>query len=322
MTKSILFFFIMLLVILLPMFGQAQQRPLFTQHFYNKYYDNPAYGGMKRSLQFDLAYRDQYTTLSGQPSTLYLGFHLPLYKYSGGGGFQMVRHEAGLLQHTQAAFSYNYVTGLLKGLFSLGGRMGIQHTGVSGDKIVTPEGSYEGTINHNDPLLSTERFYGTGVVWELGAYYLSQKWEAGLMVYDFPQHTMPLGLTHFEKTSGMVGTATYSVRYNRFILMPNLVFRTDFKEFQSDIGVNVSGLDNLFGGISFRGYNKLSVDALAIIIGTNIGRHYSASYSYDLGLSDLRHVYDGTHEIMLRYNLNKAIGLGVTPKIIRNSRHL
>ena len=104
--------------------------------------------------------------------------------------------------------------------------------------------------------------------------------------------------------------------------MPNLVFRTDFKEFQSDIGVNVSGLDNLFGGISFRGYNKFSVDALAIIIGTNIGRHYSASYSYDLGLSDLRHVYDGTHEIMLRYNLNKAIGLGVTPKIIRNSRHL
>jgi type IX secretion system PorP/SprF family membrane protein len=311
-----------LFAIFFPNIVKAQQRPLFTQHFYNKFYDNPAYGGIKRSLQVDLAYRDQYTKLTGHPSTFYLGFHLPLYKYSGATGFQIVRHEAGLLQHTQAAVSYNYVTGLRNGLFSLGGRAGIQYSAVRGDKIVTPEGSYEGTINHNDPILENETFGGTGFIWELGTYYISKKWEAGLMVYDFPQHNLPLGLAQYEKTSGLVGTATYSLRYSDIVVMPNVVFRTDFIEFQSEIGINFTGVDNFFGGFSFRGYNNLSADALTLIIGTNIGRQYSASYSYDLGLSDLRNVYDGTHEILLRYNLNKAIGVGLTPKIIRNPRHL
>lgn len=305
-----------------PLIVYAQQRPLFTQNFGLKYYDNPAYGGMKRSLQADFVYRDQYSGLDGQPSTIYAGFHLPLFALHGGGGFHLMRQEAGLYQSTQASASYNYVIGTNIGFLSFGGRFGVNHVSFNGEKIRTPDGNYEGTINHNDPLLNNTLFSGIGVIWELGMYVMSKNYEGGMMVYDIPEHQNSLGLATYHKTSGLQLYGQYKTQFLSINIMPNVAIRTDFREVQTDVGIMAQGVESFFGGLNIRGYNQFSFDALCFIIGTNIGSHYTISYSYDLGLSNLRHVNDGTHEIVVSYNLNRALGMGISPKIIRNPRHL
>lgn len=301
---------------------RAQQRPLWSQHFYNKYYDNPAYGGMARSLEVNLLYRDQYSGLAAGPSTVYAGFHLPLYRWGGGGGFQLHRQEAGLLQVLQASFSYNHVRRINPGFLSFGGRFGLHHAGFNGEKITTPDGNYEGGIQHNDPVLASAPFSGTGVYWEAGVYFLNPVWEAGVSFYNLPSHAQQVGPATYTKTSGLQVSGQYRWQVLNYSLIPNLMFRTDFREYQAETGIILEGVDNFYGGLSIRGYNSFSLDAVVFIIGTNIGKNYKVSYSYDLGISDLRNVHDGTHEILLSYNLNKAIGVGLPPKIIHNPRHL
>ena len=83
---------------------------------------------------------------------------------------------------------------------------------------------------------------------------------------------------------------------------------------------NING--NVFGGVGLRGYNSSSLDAMSITAGLSLGRHYRLSYSYDIGLSELKRVNEGSHEILLNYNLKKMIGLGNTPKVEYNPRNL
>ena len=65
--------------------------------------------------------------------------------------------------------------------------------------------------------------------------------------------------------------------------------------------------DNIFVGGSFRGYNSDSRDAVALIFGFNLSEKITVAYSYDLSLSNLSTVNDGSHEITLNYNLGKTV---------------
>ena len=104
--------------------------------------------------------------------------------------------------------------------------------------------------------------------------------------------------------------------------MEIITAKSDFIEIQTDISSVFQINGNIFGGISLRGYNSTSIDAMAFIIGIQLDKHYTLSYSYDLGLSGLRRAHEGTHEILLNYNLRKMIGTGQPPKIIYNPRYL
>ena len=89
-----------------------------------------------------------------------------------------------------------------------------------------------------------------------------------------------------------------------------------------EISTIVTYNDNIFGGASFRGYNSNSTDAVVIIAGYKLNERVTLAYSYDITLSELNRVSQGSHEIMLNYNLNKDIGKGRLPKIIYNPRFL
>ena len=61
---------------------------------------------------------------------------------------------------------------------------------------------------------------------------------------------------------------------------------------------------------------------LAVIGGFKLSENISFVYAYDLSLSKLKNFNNGSHEVMIRYNLNKPIGKGVPPPIIYNPRSL
>ena len=65
-----------------------------------------------------------------------------------------------------------------------------------------------------------------------------------------------------------------------------------------------------------------SADAVALIGGIKLNEKITFGYSYDLTLSGLSNVSNGTHEVLLNYNLGKQIGQGKPPIIIYNPRSL
>lgn len=301
----------------------TQQRPQFTQYMLNKFYENPAYGGLERSLSVFTSYRDQYSAFPGNPRTFYVGADMPFYLWNGALGFTLHNQKTGLFDNTNLKFSYNYVAGTPVGFLSFGGRVGIDILSIDGSGIITPDGTYEGVFNHNDPFLQTSVATGFGLSWEAGTYFMGKNIEAGLTLGELPTHQFGVGDATYNKAffASLYGQYKYFYDQNTEII-PSVLIKADAAVVQIDLGVLGRFNESLFGGINFRGYNATSIDAFSIIMGTNLGRKYKISYSYDFGLSALRKLNQGSHEILLSYNLQKIIGIGLPPKIIYNPRDL
>jgi|JI8StandDraft_2_1071088.scaffolds.fasta_scaffold79695_1 type IX secretion system PorP/SprF family membrane protein len=303
--------------------GLSQQLPQHSQYMLNKYRDNPAYGGLERSLSVFTSYRDQLSTFTGNPKTFYIGADMPFYIWNGAVGFTLFNQRAGVFTNTNLKLSYNYVMGTNVGFLSFGGRVGVDHMGVDGTGIITPEGSYEGVFNHNDPTLDINRFSGVGLSWELGTYFYGSSLEAGIVVSEFPTHPYRLGNATYNRNWSSSLFLQYKLNLTNGIkLAPSLQVKVDQAVLQTDLGAFARFNDNLLLGLNFRGYSPTSIDAFSVVLGTNIGKKYFVTYSYDFGLSQLRSFHQGSHELMLSYNLQKLIGIGLPPKIIYNPRNL
>jgi type IX secretion system PorP/SprF family membrane protein len=288
----------------------------------NKYLLNPAYGGLEGSLSMSAGFRSQWTDLSGSPKAQNITAHLPLYRLQGSAGIAIQNETSSDFKLLSLSGSYNYIIESGEGIISLGAKLGVHQVKVGGSSLRTPTGTYEGNIiDHNDPVLATDQQQGIGPQWGLGVYYFSDFLQIGIALDEFPTHTISVSEISFERQQLVSLFAQYDIYYsNIWSFSPSLLVKSDFVQTQIDIFGRVA-YSNLFGGIGLRGYGASSLDALVILLGVQFNKHYRLSYSYDLGISDLRNYHDGSHEFTLNYNLQKLIGNTGNPKIIYNPRY-
>ena len=305
-------------------FCVAQQEQQNSQFTFTKYRTNPAYAGLDYSLSVDALVRSQYTGIPGQPMTHYFSVHLPAYILSGALGAELFRATEGELTHNSITGSYNYVYNLPFGFLSGGVRAGLLQTSVDGESLRTPTGDYDlNVFSHYDPILTNSDFSGLAPIWELGAYLLMGDPQFGISVSRTPIIKHRIGKSEVGLVTHLDLYGQYRYRYSDELhFLQAVLLKSDFNVVQSDVSLLAEISGNIFGGIGLRGYSSSSLDAMSIITGLNLGRHYRLSYSYDIGLSELKRVNEGSHEILLNYNLKKIIGLGNTPKLEYNTRNL
>jgi glutamine cyclotransferase len=106
------------------------------------------------------------------------------------------------------------------------------------------------------------------------------------------------------------------------MIKPSVLVRADQTSVQTDIALMTEMSGSVFGGIGLRGYDSSSFDALVFTAGLTINDNYRLIYSFDTGLSNIKRVNQGTHELTLNYNLRKVIGAGLNPPVIYNPRNL
>ncbi|WP_235292060.1 PorP/SprF family type IX secretion system membrane protein [Portibacter lacus] len=302
----------------------AQQPMQFSQFMLNKYQMNPAYAGFDYSLNITGIYRSQWNELPTQPRTQNVNAHLPLYYLNGAIGVNVANEQIGYFNNTLGTVSYNYVLETSIGLFSGGIKTGIIQSTLNGSLLKTPQGIYEGTtISHEDPILSELNESGVGVLYGVGVYFIGNLFEVGASISRFPKTNITISDTKVELVPYINFYAESNIDItDNIVIAPSLLVRSDMVQTQIDVAAMAKLSGNVFGGLGLRGYNSRSLDALIIMAGWQFNEHYTLSYAYDIGLSSLRSSHDGTHEILLNYNLNKLIGAGLPPKIIYNPRYL
>ncbi len=314
--------FFLLLMVCHGAFGQQQAQ--YTQSSLNKYHFNPAYAGMDNSLSLYAAYRTQWSGLLSNPKSQNINGHLPLYFLKGAAGLDLSNTQLGSFRQTSINASYNYIVDRSYGLFSIGTKLGFAQGRLSGETLITPDGLYEGSvINHNDPLLPNNVLSSSSVLFGAGVYMLTRKFEIGLSFEHFPE------VNAQNSSKGLLLDAHYSLYLeykfalnNRLKFFPNILVKTDGIETQTDLMFLAKYNGSIFGGIGIRGFNEKSVDALNILAGMQLSERVRISYSFGTGLSNIRRVNEGSHEILINYNFNKVIGQGQSPRIIHNPRHL
>ncbi len=303
----------------------AQQPAQYSMFMLNPMQWNPAFAGMDYSLQITAGYRKQWTQLPGSPQGQYIGVHMPVYRIGGGVGLQLENDRLGAGRWTSAQVNYSIQKPLGSGTLALGLGGGILQRTLDGAQIRTPDGNYEpgSGLNHNDPLLPVGLESGVAPAFHAGVFFRSERIDVGVGVRHLTENKVDLPSLHYQLERAIFLQLGFHIDLGRSLTFhPALLARTDMVQTQMDVAAVFRIQDNYFGGLSFRGYSNETGDAVIGMAGIKLNENLSLAYAYDMTISSLRQVNNGSHEIVLQYNLNKPIGTGRPPRIIYNPRTL
>jgi len=303
-------------------FCNAQLKPQNSLYLIDIYQINSAYAGLERSLSVNVNYRDQWPGIDQNPSHMYLNAHLPLYLFNGGAGISIQRDKIGALSFNSLKISYNNIRKTHFGIISGGLGIGFTNSSLDGSLLVTPDGIYQGgNISHEDPILIEGLGSGTSLDYDVSVFLGMESIEIGLSFSNLllPSFNIDEVQISSPNVTALFLRKTLSIR--ELVLLPSFLLKTDWKSAQTDLSCLVKN-GSVFGGLSLRGYSGKSIDSAVIIAGIELNQNYTLSYSYDVGISKLKTVSQGAHEINLNFNLNKLIGVGLPPEIIYNPRNL
>jgi type IX secretion system PorP/SprF family membrane protein len=320
-------FFFTFLILCIGLSVQSQQSGQYSMYMLNKYQNNSAYAGLDNSLSVTGVFRSQWVGLNGSPVMQNINAHMPVYFIKGGVGLNVENIELGAEQNTSMTLSYAYHKPVGNiGILSIGAGGGFYQKTLDGSILRTPEGDYDenNPINHNDLILSEGRETGIVPIFNVGVFFQTEKFEIGASAINLVEPEVNLNTNvNFQLNRHYFLTMAYNWDINNsFSLQPSIMVKSDLVETQLEISTIIKYNDNIFGGLAFRGYSENTIDATAFLVGFKLSEKITLAYSYDLTLSSYNSVSNGSHEILINYNLNKIIGAGVPPRIIHNPRFL
>ncbi|MBU6341086.1 MAG: PorP/SprF family type IX secretion system membrane protein [Bacteroidetes bacterium] len=309
---------------------QAQQLVQYSLYMLNPYAFNAAVAGTEGSLIATGVYRQQWSGLKGAPLSQEINAHLPLFKINSGVGLRAENATIGAHQSTAATLSYSYHLEFGRNnQLSLGIGGGYFQYSLDGNKLRAPQGTYVEPgfqIDHNDPYLPEGKVVaGTpvaegGILLKLKNYYLGA---AVQPVFAPSIHTTKNGGLRLTPARHYVISMRYAWELNNDVLIqPSLLVKSDKTETQAEISCLARWKENIFAGTSFRGIGKKSKDALVIFGGFKLNEKTTLAYAFDVSLSQISVSNRGSHELLLRFDLNKPIGAGKLPPVIYNPRFL
>lgn len=303
----------------------AQHGAQSSLYMHDRYAFNPAFGGMESSLAAGLQYRSQWAGLPGNPESRMINAHMPFYLWQGALGLQLLNETLGAESHTGISISYNYINETTVGLWSFGLRGGLLQKKLDGTKLQTPEGSYEGSlIDHQDIELPNGAVNGISPLVEGGIYFAGDYFESGLSLTGY----YPAGISlddeiHYSPKPTFHFFGEYFFEsFDQVSIYPVIYVKSDLVETQAEVAVRAEWENIITAGVGYRGFGANNIDALLLSAGIRLSPKFYLHYGYDIGLSSLHSSHQGSHELMIRYNLGKMIGAGLPPRTIYNPRNL
>lgn len=307
--------------------SSAQQAPQYSLYMLNPYSLNPAFAGLENTLVMNAVYRKQWTNLKGAPETQHVNASMPVYVLRGGVGLKLENDGIGAHRSTQAMLSYNYqIEWGRNTLLALGVGAGYLQYALDGTKLRAPDGEYavpSGVFQHNDVLLPEGKLQAGSPVFEAGIFLQAGSWEAGLSSQPAFASAIEASGTGFrlQPVQHYFFYGGYTFRIGREnSLKPTVLVKNDAVETQIEISTVFRWRNNIFAGASYRGLGNASRDAAVILAGMKLNEKTTLAYSFDAPMSPLRAVNRGSHELLLRYSLDKPLGSGKLPPVIYNPR--
>ena len=285
---------------------------------------NPAATGLSENVIVSGGVRNQWSGFVGSPLSQHINVQMGAEPLSGGLGLFFEQEQLGSTKGNRVGLSYAYNKYLNRdSRIRLGVTAYWQDFSLDGSLIRTPDGLYEGGIpNHEDALFSNGLMQGSNYNTDVGLLYVNDQFTAGLSVLNVAE-----GVKVLDGLNVRSGRSYYLYLANTFEvgrkmeLTPSILLKSILSQSQLDAGVKVSYDDNIVFGASFRGYSSMSIDAVVPFIGYYFGERVSVYYAYDIGVSALKTVHGGSHELFIRYDLGKAVWKGKLPPIIYNQRY-
>ena len=273
--------------------GFAQQDPQYTNYMYNTMSVNSAYAGTRGHMAVIGLYRTQWVGLDGAPTNQSFSIDTPVGK-NVGLGFSVVNDELGPSDefYIDANFSYTINLADEKRLsFGIKGGARLLNIDWSKGQFDDPDAIFQQNINNK--LLPT---IGAGV------YLHSEKSYLGLSVpnfftdqhYDEIHESVAAERLHFFLIGGHVFDLSERTKFKPAFLLKHVVGAPLI----FDLSANFLFNENFRLGAAYRWD-----DSISGLIGLQLSPKLLVGYSYDFTTTELQKYNNGTHEIMLRFEL-------------------
>ncbi|WP_300564973.1 type IX secretion system membrane protein PorP/SprF [Flavobacterium sp.] len=274
---------------------KAQQNPEYTQYMYNTITVNPGYTGSTGSLEANLLLRKQWVELEGAPQTGTFGIHAPLRNQKIGLGLNIIADQLGPSseQFVTGNFSYtieaSYQTKLAFGL-------------KAGARMLNVDWTKGRFYDNDDVLLNNNIDNKIMPLVGAGLYLYSEKWYVGLSApnfmrydyYDDIKESIVSDRMHYYFMTGYVFDISDNLKFKPSLL----VKAVSGSPWTGDISANFLLQEKVTLGAAYRWD-----DSTSALVGFQISKSFFAGYAFDYTLSKLTKYNDGSHEIILRYQL-------------------
>lgn len=282
----------------------GQQLPQFTQYMYNTISINPAYAGSRETLSIVGLHRSQWVGIEGGPTTQTLSVHSPLRNEKVGLGVSFINDKLGYenFSYIYADFSYTINLGVETKL-AFGIKGGFTHYYLDQELL-------------NDPSVINDQYFNdVSNRWSpnigIGLFLHTNKWYVGL---SSPR------MLNTDYNKGGSGNVDYvSLERNSYYLTGGYVFElskntklkpafmikaTNGAPLSYDLTANFLFYEKFWLGAAYR-FNE-TAGALGAIVDFQVSKQWRVGYAYEHPISDIRPYSDGTHEILLMFEVFKS----------------
>ncbi len=276
----------------------GQKEPQYTQYMYNIGSFNPAYVGTVENIDISGLYRAQWIDIPGAPRIIRFGANIPLSNEKNGLGFNVVNDQLGPTTQTFFDIAYSFqvnVSDMTKLSFGI-------DAGGSAINVDYSKGTFE---NPNEPLLNNQvinKFYPTIGA---GMFLYSDNWYLGLSVPNFLTSTIK-----DEEISSLINDQIQMNFIGGYVfeLSDALKFKPAFLAnylkglpLKFDISTNFLLNDVFTLGASYRIDNAVSG-----LAGFQVSSSMFVGYAYDYNTTSLGEYNQGSHEVILKFNLSSG----------------
>ncbi|TVZ57294.1 type IX secretion system PorP/SprF family membrane protein [Lutibacter sp. Hel_I_33_5] len=293
LSYKIVLFFLLLLSIDSVV---GQQDPQYTQYMYNTMAINPGYTGSKGHLSVTALARTQWVGLNGAPDTQTFSFHTPIGYSRVGIGLNVINDKLGPSHETYFDGNVSYTIRTSdEGKLAFGLRLGGRTLNLDWSRGIYKDPDAVFSQNVSNRFLPS---IGAGL------YFYKPNWYLGLSVPNF------LRTDHYDDFIESVAKERM-----HYFLIAGVVFdlNDDLKLKPAAIAKIVSGAPlslDISANLLFK--ERLSVglawrwdDSISTLFGIQITDTLNIGYAYDLTTSNYQNYNSGTHEVMLRFDVNK-----------------
>jgi type IX secretion system PorP/SprF family membrane protein len=316
MKKSIQYFtqnqmmriyLVMVPVLLFCQTMTAQQDPMYTMYMFNTLSVNPAYAGSADRLSAVALHRSQWVNFKGAPTTQTFTMHSPLKKENISIGGSVVNDAHGPVKQTGFYLdaSYRIFMGSRRLAFGLKAGTNLFSANLMD---LNPYDENDNTFNTNIQSKMLPNF-GFGVM------YYSKRFYVGASVPKLLQNKLidgeiPDFVNNQEKNHGfLIAGAVFDLSYYTKFKPTILLKAVNGAPLGAEVTAQFLFYEKLWAGLMYRWQ-----DAAGVLLQYEINNRFKIGYAYDYTLSDIRKYSDGSHEVMLGFDLIKGFPGDVSPR--------
>jgi len=300
---------ISILFILFTKLG-AQQDVLFTQFAYDKLGFNPGYAGAHEHISLNAIYRNQWLGLEGSPVRFSASLNFPSLDQKLGLGLHIDKSDIAIFGRNSIQGIYSYRIPMGSGSLAFGLNTSIRQFKAdwSDPKLRPPNGWA------NDPAVDPNLY--TKMIFNLGAglYFRQEGFYAGVSVpriskadIDFDDNNLDTLVAVESRLIYLMGGGRFDVNSN-LELSPQLLLtipEVGIMQYELSIIGILANKFHIGANYSSGGSSESPVESIDLILGLQASNQMFFGLSYDITMSELREVSNGTIELIANYRFNK-----------------